>query len=70
MAKNTNVLEIKIKAQMPVGKSLADAYAAMSIAVAAQKTGDYSALLATATIVEVTIDQKTRRIEDEEGVEA
>ena len=70
MAKNTNVLEIKIKAQLPVGRSLAEAFVAMAIANEAQQTGNYAKLLEAATIVEVTIDQKTRRIEDEEGVEA
>lgn len=58
---NVNVLEIKIKAHLPVGKSLADAYAAMTLAKEAENTGDYSELLKAATILEVTVDQKTRR---------
>ena len=65
MATNTNVLEIKIKAQLPVGKNLADAFAAMSLAVEAQKTGNYADLLAAATILEVSVDQRNRRITDD-----
>lgn len=62
---NQNVLEIKIKAQLPVGKTLEEAHAALTIAKTAQETGDYAELLATATILEVKVDQKTRRIAEE-----
>ncbi len=58
---NMNVLEIKIKAHLPVGKTLEKAHEALTLALTAQETGDYSALLVGATILEVTVDQKTRR---------
>lgn len=61
---NVNVLEIKIKANLPVGKGLEAALDAPTLAKTAQETGDYSALLAAATILEVSVDQKTRRIHD------
>jgi hypothetical protein len=61
---NVNVLEIKIKAQLPVGKTLEEAHAALTLAKEAQETGDYSQLLAAATIIDVTVDQRTRRIAD------
>lgn len=61
---NQNVLEIKIKAQLPIGKTLDEAHAALSIAKAAQESGDYSALLNSSNILEVKVEQKTRRIAD------
>jgi hypothetical protein len=61
---NVNVLEIKIKAQLPIGKTLEEAHDALSIARTAQDTGDYSELLSSASIVSVTIEQRTRRISD------
>jgi hypothetical protein len=61
---NVNVLEIKIKAQLPVGKTLEEAHAALTLAKEAQETGDYTNLLAAATIIDVTVDQRTRRIPD------
>jgi hypothetical protein len=61
---NVNVLEIKIKAHLPVGKSLEEAHAALTLAKTAQETGDYSDLLKAASILEVSVDQKTRRIHD------
>jgi len=59
---NVNVLEIKIKAHLPVGKSLEEAHAALTLAKTAQETGDYHELLNAATILDVTVDQRTRRI--------
>jgi len=59
---NVNVLEIKVKANLQVGKTLEEAHAALTLAKTAQETGDYSELLKAATIVEVTVDQRTRRI--------
>jgi hypothetical protein len=58
-----NVLEIKIKAQLAVGKTLDEAHAALTLAKNAQETGDYSELLKAATILEVTVDQKNRRVD-------
>jgi hypothetical protein len=58
-----NVLEIKIKAQLTVGKTLDEAHAALTLAKKAQETGDYSELLKAATILEVTVDQKNRRVD-------
>lgn len=62
---NMNVLEIKVKANLPVGKTLEEAHAALTLAKTAQETGDYSELLKAATIVSVTVDQKTRRFPSE-----
>lgn len=62
---NVNVLEIKIKAQLPVGKTLEEAHAALTLAKTAQETGDYAELLGSATIIDVSVDQKTRRIPNE-----
>lgn len=61
---NVNVLEIKIKAHLTVGKGLEEAHAALTLAKTAQETGDYSELLKAATILEVAVDQKARRIAD------
>ena len=61
---NKNVLEIKIKAYLPVGKSLEEAHAALTLAKDAQESGDFSSLLQKAVIVNVSVDQKTRRIAD------
>ncbi len=59
---NVNVLEIKIKAHLPVGKSLEEAHAALTLAKEAQETGDYATLLAAASILDVSVEQRTRRI--------
>ena len=61
---NINVLEIKIKAHLPVGKSLEEAHAALTLAKTAQETGDYSDLLKAATVLDVSVEQRTRRIVD------
>lgn len=61
---NVNVLEIKIKAQLPVGKTLEEAHAALTLAKEAQETGDYTYLLDVASIIDVTVEQRTRRIAD------
>lgn len=66
MANNVNVLEIKIKAHLPVGKTIEEAHDALTLAREAMETGDYADLLAAATILDVTVDQKTRRIADAE----
>lgn len=61
---NVNVLEIKIKAHLPVGKTIEEAHAALTLAKEAQETGDYRELLNVATVLEVSVDQRTRRIAD------
>lgn len=63
---NVNVLEIKIKAHLQVGKTIEEAHEALTLALTAQERGDYADLLAAATILEVTVDQKTRRILNDE----
>lgn len=62
---NLNTLQIKIKAQLPVGTTLGDAHAALTLAKTAQETGDYSELLKAATILDVSVDQKTVRVPNE-----
>jgi hypothetical protein len=64
---HVNVLEIKIKAHLTVGKTLEEAHDALSLARDAQETGDYSELLSVADILEVTVDQRTRRIPNGEA---
>ena len=61
---NVNVLEIKIKAHLPVGKTIEEAFEALTLAKTAQETGDYTNLLAAASTLEVSVDQRTRRIAD------
>lgn len=63
---NINVLEIKIKAHLPVGKTLEQAHAALTLAKEAQETGDYRDLLNVATILDVSVEQRTRRISSAE----
>lgn len=63
---HVNVLEIKIKAHLPVGKTIEEAHDALTLAREAMETGEYADLLAAATILDVTVDQKTRRIADAE----
>lgn len=61
---NINVLEIKIKASLPVGKTIEEAHDALTIAKDAQESGDYSVLLDAAKILDVKVEQKTRRVPD------
>ena len=63
---HVNVLEIKIKAHLQVGKTIEEAHEALTLALTAQERNDYADLLAAATILEVTVDQKTRRIPNDE----
>lgn len=63
---NVNVLEIKIKAILPVGKSIEEAHEALTLAKEAQESGDYSNLLASSTVLDVTVEQRTRRISNTE----
>lgn len=63
---NVNVLEIKIKAIFPVGKSIEEAHEALTLAKEAQESGDYSNLLASSTVLDVTVEQRTRRISNTE----
>ena len=63
---HVNVLEIKIKAHLQVGKTIEEAHDALTLAREAMETGSYSTLLASATILDVTVDQKTRRIQNDE----
>ncbi len=62
---NVNVLQIKIKAQLPVGTTLDEAHAALTLAKTAQETGDYAELLKAATVLDVVVDQKTIRVPNE-----
>jgi hypothetical protein len=59
---NVNVLEVKMKVWLPVGKTVEEAHAALTLAKTAQETGDYSALLAASKVVSATVEQRTRRI--------
>ena len=63
MAVNQQGIAISIRAFLPMGKSLDDQLAALSLVKTAHETGDYAALLTAAQDVEVKTDQKTRRVE-------
>lgn len=63
MAINQTGIAIVIKAFLPTGKTLDEAFNALSIVKSAHETGDYTALLAAAQIDEIKTEQKTRRIE-------
>ena len=64
MAHNQTGIAIVIKAFLPTGKSLDEAYAALSLVKTAHETSDYAALLAAAQIDSVKTEQKNRRVED------
>lgn len=64
MAKNETGIAIVIKAFLPTGKSLDENFNALYLVKSAHETGDYSALLAKATVEDVKTEQKTRRVED------
>lgn len=63
MAVNQTGIAISIKAFLPTGKTLDEAFNALSIVKTAHESGDYTALLAAAQIDEIKTEQKTRRIE-------
>lgn len=63
MAVNQSGIAISIKAFLPTGKTLDEAFNALSLVKAAHESGDYTALLAAAQIDEIKTEQKTRRIE-------
>lgn len=65
MATNVPGVAIVIKAFLPVGKTIDEQFAALSLIKEAHATGDYSKVLAAAKIEEVKAEQKTRRMEDE-----
>jgi hypothetical protein len=62
MATNQTGIAIVIRAFLPTGKTLDETFAALSIVKQAHETGDYSPLLAAATVEEVKTEQKTRRV--------
>lgn len=64
MAVNQSGIAISIKAFLPTGKTLDEAFNALSLVKAAHESGDYTALLAAAQIDEIKTEQKTRRIEN------
>lgn len=68
MATNIAGIVIVIKAFLPTGKTLDEQFAALSIVKDAHAEGDYSKLLAAASIDEVKTEQKVRRMEDTPSV--
>ncbi len=64
MAVNQSGIAISIKAFLPTGKTLDEAFNALSLVKAAHESGNYTALLAAAQIDEIKTEQKTRRIEN------
>jgi len=65
MAINQTGIAIVIKAFLPTGKTIDETYEALSLVKTAHETGDYSKVLAAASIDEIKAEQKTRRIEVE-----
>lgn len=65
MAINQTGIAIVIKAFLPIGKTIDETYEALSLVKTAHETGDYSKVLAAASIDEIKAEQKTRRIEVE-----
>lgn len=66
MAKNQTGVAIVVKAWLPIGATIDEQLAALSLVKSAHETGDYAELLAQATIEELKAEQKTRRIETPE----
>lgn len=65
MARNQNGLAISIKAFIPMrANDLNQNLEVLTLAKTAHETGDYAALIAAASIDEVKVEQKSRRVED------
>lgn len=67
MATNQSGIAIVIKAWLPAGKTLDEQFEALSLVKTAHATGDYAPLLAAAKVEEVKTEQRTRRMEKEDG---
>lgn len=66
MARNQSGLAISIKAFLVMKPNDLDQnLKALTLAKEAHETGDYTALLAAASVDEVKVEQKSRRVEDE-----
>ncbi len=70
MAQNQTGIAIVIRAFIPMGKSLDDQLTALTLVKDAHETGDYSKVLAAATIDDVKAEQKTRRGKDNDAASA
>ncbi len=68
MAHNQTGIFIGIKAFLPIGRELNEQLAALTMVKDAHESGDYSALLAAATVDDVKTQQITRRVEDTQKV--
>lgn len=66
---NVTGIAIVVKAFLPTGKTLDEQFEALSIVKDAHTSGDYSKLLAAATIDEIKTEQRTRRVEIAEAAE-
>ena len=65
MAKNQTGIAITIKAFLPIGKTVPEQLAALTMVQTAHETGDYAEVLKAAKVDEVKSEQKTRRVEEE-----
>lgn len=66
MARNQSGLSISIKAFLVLKPNdLNQNLSALTLAKEAHETGDYTALLAAASVDEVKVEQKSRRVDDE-----
>lgn len=66
---NVTGIAIVVKAFLPTGKTLDEQFEALSLVKDAHASGDYSKLLAAASIDEIKTEQKTRRMELAEAAE-
>lgn len=66
MANQTGIA-FALKGFMPLGKSIDEQLEALGALKAAHESGDYSAILPKLTDVEVSAEQKTRRVKEEAG---
>jgi hypothetical protein len=64
MARTQPGLVISIKAFIPLTRDLNQNLEALTLAKQAHETGDYSHLIAAATVDEVKVEQRSRRVED------
>jgi len=64
MAKNITGIAISINAFLPIGSTIDSQLEALTLVKEAHASGDYSNLLAAATVDKVKTEQKTRRVEE------
>lgn len=69
MAINQTGIAITVKAFLPIGKTLDEQLAALTLVKTAHETGDYAPVLKAAIVEEVKSEQKVRRMDAPAPVE-